>query len=475
MPSPTRKVRRRASLWFERVLTAIAAADLGLVVFDLSYIPWRDFYVLKLPAALHETYDRIKGIEPYRDTQQYINRVEDLKIQVALSGLESPPVEAILVDLRQRSIDMIEDNPFQLANKTGNLERIKNQVRAYIGKESAKDAFQIFWSQNHLKQNWDASIAFYERNLQPNLRTNYFRQIGENSEFIDQFWRLDSIFIAFFSVEYLARTWTISRRLGIGWREAMLWRWFDLFLLLPVFRWLRVIPVMVRLDHAEILDLSPLQRQVSGFAIASVASEITETVVIQVLDQLQTSIRQDAIRSILQTIEQQQNAYVDINNVDEVSELSKRLIQVSVYDVLPKIRPDLEALLNHTIFSAVESLPAYQNVKFLPGMQELPKRLSQDIVTQVVGSLYDGMINAIEDPIGAELTQKLTQNFAIALKLEVEKPINLNEIENLLIDFLEEAKVNYVRRASTNDVELVVQETKRLREAADRRSASSSL
>ena len=470
MPTHTRKVRSRASLWFERVLTAIAAADLGLVFFDLSYIPWRDVYVLKLPAAVHETYDPIKGIEPYRDTQQYIDRVEDLKTQVALTGIESPPVEAILVDLRQRSIEMIEENPFQLANKTGNLERIKNQVRAYIDQESAKDAFQIFWSQQHLKQNWDSSIAFYERNLQPNLRTNYFRQIGENSEFIDHFWRIDLIFMAFFGVEYLTRTWTISRRVGIGWREAMLWRWFDLFLLLPAFRWLRVIPVMVRLDHAEILDLSPIKRQASGFAIASVANEITETVVIQVLDQLQTSIRQDAIVSILQTIEHEQDSYVDLNNVDEASELSRRLIHVSVYDVLPKIRPDLEALFNHTIFSTVESLPAYQSIKFLPGMQELPKRLAQDIVTQIVGALYDGIVGAIEDPIGAELTQKLTQNFATALKLEVEKPVNLDEIENLLVAFLEEAKVNYVRRSSTNDVELVVKETQRLREAADRRS-----
>jgi hypothetical protein len=470
MPSHTRKVRRRASVWFERILTAIAAADLGLVFFDLSYISWRDFYVLKAPAALHETYDHLKGIEPYRDTQQYIDRVNDLKTQVALTGLESPQVEAILADLRQRSIDMIDENPFQLANKTGNLERIKNQLRAYIGNESAKDAFQVFWSQDYLKQNWEASIAFYDRELLPNFRTNYFRQIGENSEFIDDFWKLDLIFIAFFGLEYLARTWTISRRIGIGWREAMLWRWFDVFLLLPVFRWLRVIPVVVRLDRAEILDLSPIRRQASEFVIASVASEITETVVIQVLDQLQTSIRQDAIISILQNIEQQQDTYVDLNNVDEVNEISKRLISVSVYDVLPKIRPDLEALLNHTILSSVESLPAYQSVKFLPGMQELPKRLSQEIVTQFVGALYDGIVGAIEDPIGAELTEKLTQNFAAALKLEIEKPTNLNEIEDLLIAFLEEAKINYVRRSSTNDIELVVQETKRLREAAEQRS-----
>jgi hypothetical protein len=469
MPSRTRTVHRRVSLWFERILTAIAAADLGLVLFDLSYIPWRDFYVLKAPAAIHETYDQIKGIEPHRDTQQYIDRVNDLTTQIALTGIESPQVETILADLRQRSIDMIEENPFQLANKTGNLERIKNEIRAYIENESAKDSFQIFWSQDYLKQNWDTSIAFYEQELLPNFQTNYFRTIGENSEFIDDFWRLDLVFISFFGLEYLARTWTISRRVGIGWREAMLWRGFDLFLILPAFRWLRVIPVVVRLDRAEILDLSPLRRQASEFILASVSGEITQTVVIQVLDQLQTSIRQDVILSLLQNIEQQQASYIDLNDVDEVDELSKRLINVSVYDVLPKIRPDLEALLHHTIFSTIQSLPAYQSVQFLPGMQDVPKRLSQDVATQLIGALYDGIVGAIEDPIGAKLTQNLTQNFATALKTEVEKPTNLDEIENLIIAFLEEAKINYVRRSSTSDVELVVQETKRLREAAEQR------
>jgi len=468
MPSRTPKVRNRVSLWFERILTTIAAADLGLVLFDLSYLPWRDFYVLNAPAALHETYDRLKGIEPHRDTQQYSDRVNDLTTQVALTGIESPQVDAILADLRQRSIDMIDENPFQLADKTGNLERIKNDIRAYIDNESAKDSFQVFWSQDHLKRNWDTSIIFYKQELLPNFQTNYFRKIGENSEFIDDFWRLDLIFVSFFSLEYLARTWTISRRLGIGWREAMVWRWFDVFLILPAFRWLRLIPVVIRLDRAEILDLSPIRRQVSEVILASIAAEITETVVIQVLDQLQTSIRQDMILSILRNVEQQQATYINFNDVNEVDELSKRLIHVSVYDVLPKIRPDLEALLHHTIFSTIEAFPAYQSVQFLPGMQDLPKRLSQDVVTQLVGALYGGIVGALEDPIGGKLTQNLTQNFATALKAEVEKPINLDEIENLIIAFLEEAKINYIRRSSANDVEFVVRETKRLREAAKR-------
>ncbi|MGD1902938.1 MAG: hypothetical protein ACFB9N_11960 [Geitlerinemataceae cyanobacterium] len=460
-----RKVRSRLSLWFERALAAIALADLGLVIFDLTYISWRDFYVLSVPPAIHETYDRVKGIEPYRDTEQYIERVEDLKTQVALTGVESEEVEVILADLRERSIETIEDNPFQLAEKTGNLERIKNSVRDYIGNDSAKDSFRELWSQAHLRENWEASIELYEAELYPNFRTNYFRGISETGDFVDRFWFIDSFFIAFFGLEFLTRTWVMSRRLGTGWREAMLLRWFDVPLLLPFYRWLRVIPVAVRLDRAQILDLEPLRRRASEFVLAGVAAEMTETVVIQVLDQVQTAIRQDALLNALQSLEQPED-YIDLNNVDEVEELSQRLIGVSVYDVLPKIRPDLESLLHHTVFGAVEALPAYQSLKLVPGMEELPKRISHE----VVGAIYDGIVGAIEDPVGAELTQNLTQNFAKALKTEVEKPKNLDEIESLLVALVDEIKINYVQRSGTRDIEAVVRETKRLQAAANQRS-----
>jgi len=446
-------------------MVAIATVDLGLVAFDMTYIPWRDFYVLHAPDVLHETYDRVKGIEPYRDTQQYIDRVEDLKTQVALTGLESEEAEAILADLRDRSIETIEDNPFQLADKTGNLERIKNDVRDYIGNESAKDSFRIFWSRGHLRDNWEASIEFYDSELYPNFRTNYFRAISETGDFVDRFWYLDSFFIAFFGLEFLARTWVIARRLGIGWREAMMLRWFDIPLLLPFYRWLRVLPVAIRLDRAQILDLEPLRRRASEFVLAGVAAEMTETVVIQVLDQVQTAIRQDALVEALRSLEQSDD-YIDLNDVDEVEELSQRLIGVSVYDVLPKIRPDLEALLQHTVFGAVEALPAYQSLKLVPGMQDLPKRISHE----VVGAIYGGIVGAIEDPVGAKLTQNLTQNFATVLKTEVEKPKNLDEIEALLVALVDEIKINYVRRSGTRDIETVVREAKRLQEAAERRA-----
>ena len=103
----------RRSLWFERLMALLALANLLLVLFDLSYIPLRDFwlhgkvkvlgftlgpvqvpgYFIRIPLPpIAKWYDPIKGIEPYRDTQQYLQRVDDLENQISLTGVRSPQV-----------------------------------------------------------------------------------------------------------------------------------------------------------------------------------------------------------------------------------------------------------------------------------------------------------------------------------------------------------------------------------------------
>jgi hypothetical protein len=39
-----------------------------------------------------------------------------------------------------------------------------------------------------------------------------------------------------------------------------------------------------------------------------------------------------------------------------------------VYQILPKIRPDLEALLQHNLEKAIKQSPAYQSIEQLPGL-----------------------------------------------------------------------------------------------------------
>lgn len=442
---------------------AIAATvNLGLVLFDLSYIPWRDFYLRNFP-GLTQVYDPIKGIEPDRETQNYLEAVNALKEQVSQTGLQSKQVETQLQELRRLSVEMIQNNPFQQAYHSGTLEKIKNRLRDRIHNKSASESFSIFWSQAHLSTyGWQREIQFFERQIQPLIQVNYYRQIGENGQFVDSFWLIDLPFVLLFGLEFLARTFYISRRhTNFTWIEAMMWRWYDVFLLLPFWRWLRVIPVLIRLDQAKLLNLHSVRQQINRGIVANFASELTSIVVIRVINQLQGSIRRGELSSWL-LHPQARRPYIDINNVNEVEAIANLLVQTAVYQVLPKIQPDVVAILRHNIESVLNQSPIYSGLKNLPGLGNLPTQMTEQLAIQVTQSVYNTLVAAVEDPVGAKLSSQLVQHLSEVLLAEVQKKQTLEEIQALLSDMLEEVKLNYVQPWSQEDVEQVMNETRRL-------------
>ncbi|WP_196510349.1 hypothetical protein [Nostoc sp. NZL] len=81
-------------------------------------------------------------------------------------------------------------------------------------------------------------------------------------------------------MELLARTFYISRRdRSLSWLEAILRRWYDIFLLLTFWRWLRIIPVTIRVYQADLLNIEPLRSQLNHDFAVSFAEEITVMVV----------------------------------------------------------------------------------------------------------------------------------------------------------------------------------------------------
>lgn len=492
----------RRSLWFERVMALIASANLLLVLFDLSYIPFRNFWLqgrIKIP-LLNQTiqvplppltrwYDPYKGIEPNRDTREYLKIVDNLEKQLGLMQLPPLQTQEILTRLRSRqtaeilevlrlqSEEMVDNNPFLVANKTGTLEKIKNRMREHVPnpKDSSKEAFQQFWSQNYLEINGvKGELNFFNEKIRPLIETNYYRPIGENGEFIDRFWKIDLPFVILFGLEFLARTWLISRRhTAISWRDAMLWRWYDLFLVLPFslvpfLRYgllLRIIPVTIRLSQAELIDLERIQKQMSQGFVATIAEDLTEVVVVRVINQVQGSIRGGDLARWLS--QREVRPYIDLNNTDEVAAIATLLTQLVVYQILPKIRPDLEALLQHNLEKAIKQSPAYQNLEQLPGLGQLQQQLTERLTKEVIQAVYDGLNAAMEeDPVGDQLMKRLIEHLSEALGTELQGKQTLQEIQTLLTDLLEEVKVNYVERLSEEDFEEILEQTRAIRHIA---------
>jgi hypothetical protein len=462
--------------WFERLMTLVALGNLTVVLFDISYVPWRDFYFRELP-LLTQVYDPFKGIKPHRDTQKYLESLDELKDQLVQTGLPSPQVTAKLQELDNLSVKMIEEDPFRVASKSGTLEKIKDRIRdrAPNPQDSAKQSFKTFWSQDYLtKQGWQKEINWFDSKIKPLIATNYYRAIGENGEFKDDFWMIDLPFIIIFAIEFLARTYTISRRHpSVTWRAAMLWRWYDIFMLLPFWRLLRVLTVTIRIHQAKMPDLQPIRTQISRGFVANFAQELTEVVVIQLINQMQQSITSGELGK--QLFQSQKQRYLDINNINEIEAIATHLVQITVYKVLPQLQPDLEALLRYNIEMFLKQSPLYQGWKQVPGLGNLPAQLAEQLVAELskLATLgpqdaYEAFKIASEDPVGTKLSSQLVQHFGQALGAQLQQQQTWQEIQILLCDFLEEFKINYIQRLSEEDFEKILEQAKELQRIAPR-------
>jgi hypothetical protein len=458
-----RKVSRRLDLWFERFMAIAATVSLGLVVFDLSYISWRDLYLRSFSPIVH-LYDPVKGIQPHRETENYLVAVKALEEQVSQNGLQSPQTAAKLEEVRRLSTEIIDTNPFVAANKTGTLEKIKNRMRDRIAEKSAKQAFAKFWSQPYLlKKGWNQEIDFFNSRIQPLIATNYYRQIGENGEPLDRFWLIDLPFTLLFGIELLGRSFFIKRRHPeFSWLEAILWRWYNLLLIIPFWQWMRIIPVLIRLDKSGIMNLQSIRTQIHRGIVSNFAEELTEIVIVRVINQVQISIKRGELTRWLSQKEAFRQ-YIDINDVNEVEALTTIFIQTVIYQVFPKVQPEIIAILQHNIDIALKQSPVYRNLQILPGVGQMQTQLSEQMATQIATNLYNAIITVAEDPTSGKLSSQLMQRFTDILGGEMQKKHVISEIQTLLFDFLEEIKLNYVQRLSQEDFEQIIEQTRKMK------------
>ena len=423
-------------------MAIIASISLIVSMFDLTYIPCRDFYFRNLPDVI-EQYDRFKGIEPHRETERYLNAVEQLELTVKQTGLASAQTRSWLQQLDTLSVSLIQNNPFQVAEKTGNLEKIKNQVRDRVQNQSAKGSFQTFWSQAYLtKAGWSKEISFYDQRIKPLIVTNYYRRLDISGNYVDLFWQIDLIFIGIFAIDLLGRAYHIRRHnRNLSWLQAIVRRWYDLILLLPFAQFLRVVPVLIRWHQAKLVNLSVIQSELNRLFVGQIVTELTDAVVIQILSQTQGAIKQGQIAQMI--VRYLKQPHIDLNNTNEIEVLFELILEVIVYRVIPKIQPDLEAIFRHLFQKALLESPAYRNLKLLPGIGELPAQAIDRVVKEVSGSIYIALTKILEDPDSGNLSRRLAETLTQSIGDEMQRGQTIVKIESLLYDLLEEVKVTY--------------------------------
>ncbi|MGB8700774.1 MAG: hypothetical protein WCD18_15260 [Thermosynechococcaceae cyanobacterium] len=447
----------------DAVMALIAVLNFGLVLFDLSYIRLRDVYLRYLP-PIPQGYDWVKGIEPHRETTQYLALVDQLKAAIAQQGLQSAQSEALLEQLRDRSVVMIAEDPFRGANKSGSLEKIKNRLRQHMKNESAKESFRQFWSLNHLtEQNWRRELALFDTQIRPSIAANYFRPIDESGDFVDRFWQIDSPFIALLAVDLLIRVLWIRSRHRNGWGDALLWRWYDVLFFLPFWRMVRIIPVVMRLHQAGLINLSHVQTQVNRNLAENIAGEVAELVLLQTLSIAQNTVRQGALRQILNL----SPTVVDTNDIDELAVIVRRSLEVSLQSVLPNLQPELSALIQHYLDQAIAQTPLSRTLGGLPGLTPFTAELAQQMGHQILQILTVALKVGLTDERGQQLAQQLGQSALSHLQTGLTQQRTLSEIETLLIDWIEELKVTLLQQLDAQDSQQTLAEAEAKRQLKD--------
>ena len=452
----------KANNWWQKIIAPIAVINLCLVLFNLSYLPFRDIYLRYTPVLIR-IYDPVKGIEPHPDTETYLDTVGQLKQQLSQTGLQSPSTRELLTSLQVQSIDLIAENPFLAANKLGTFAKLKHRMEYYCQTRSARKAFSQFWSEEYLERvQPKVALAFFESKIEPLLKTNYYRAIDENGLYVDNFWRIDFFFVVFFALEYLARTFRVARnRKDLNWWDAMLRYWYDVLMLIPIWRWLRVIPVTVRIHKSGWFDTEKVLAQITHEPAAYISQRASAFLIIQLLTQTQEALEDGTVAKILSS---SSSTGIKVGQEDKINLIIDRLIGLTIYQVLPEVQPDLEALLQHSLRGALQESDIYQTLKDIPGIANLPTEVTEQLADYLSQATYDVLVNSYTDTEGKILFEQLSDNFTHTLREQLKNRVTQSEIQKLLSNLLEEWKLNYIKGSKEKNPEEILAEADKIQE-----------
>ena len=482
---PTATGSRAGRRW-DRFVAFWAAFNLVWVGFDLTYVPLRTFWLQRrlhpipsVPLAVPLTFlpditpwvDPIKGIEPHRETSAYLRSFQRLD-QALLAGSGGSGLSAdqrrLLALQSEDTLRLFDSNPFVAANAPGTMERIKGRLRQRADRDSARDAAQLLLSPQWLATHpWDQERQFWNAQVLPLVSTSYYRTIDGNGRPTDHFWRYDLLlFQSVFCFDILLRAYRLRRRLpGMRWRDALLRRWIDLPLLLPFWRWLRVVPVLERLQASRLINIEPLRAVVSRAVVALLAVELFEVLALQLIDGLQQLIRSRRWPARIRSLRSHQMVIHDDER--ELVQLLRIWAPLLLARVVPRLAPELQGVLGHALQQSLQSTMVPPPLRRLQPLLQVEKDLSRQLAVGVVESLLDltrstGERLGRRDDQQMELLQRFVDRFWEELASALEQGPVLERSQALLCAFLEEFKANYVSQISRAGIEGLIDELDQL-------------
>lgn len=478
----------RSRIWhnWDRFVALWAALNLVWVAVDVTYVPLRPIWLQRtlhpipsMPLAVPLPFlpditswmDSLKGIEPHRQTQAVALDFE--RLDALMQGhqvgtpLSTPQLQSLgtLVSL---SHQMIDTDPFQATVGSGTLEKIKNRFRQRANLDSSKQAVSLLLSQEWLKtHSWQGERQFWQSQVLPLVTRNYWRSIDENGRPTDQVWRVDLlVFQSVFLLDILLRTIRLRRKLpGLSWRDAFLRRWMDLPLLLPFWRWLRIVPVLERLQNIGLINLEPLRAVISRGVVALLALELFEVLALQIMDGVQEQVRSPRWPMRLRALRSHQT--VVSHDEKELVELVRLWAPLLLVRVAPRLAPELQDVLGHALQQSLQRTLVPAPLRQLQPLLDVEQGFSRQLSQGVVESLLDlsrstGARLGRRDDEQLRLLQHFIDRFWEELALALEEGPALERSQDLLCAGIERIKHTYLSQISRAGIAGLIDELDQL-------------
>jgi hypothetical protein len=423
----------------------LAIINVSLIIFDMTYLWIRPFYTRHLPVVTR-IYDPVRGIEPEPVTQAYLAQVAKLPT-TEISNADRLATQMTLAELRELSLEVIDDNPFERSG----LER--NRIRLFVGMEDflieegsldrsrhvSQSVSDLFWSLEPDPGRLVARRRFFDTDLAPLLEANFFRRYGPNGRLVDNFWWIDLPFLVIFIVEFLVRWYLAVRRQTYPrWFFFPIFNWYDVLGIMPfkgmrLFRLFRIASIYIRLhrsEHSRIGD-DPVSRTAKYFANI-ISEEISDMVSLRILNETQEELREGTHKRIIRTavanhrdalaaqlalhlrdlltdttVRRQARGFLD-TNLDNAVESAQALRRVPLPDSV--LRP-LVSAIGESVFDAfADTLAATMSS---PEGQRAVESIVADAVDRLVVEITEGELERVVREISIEVIGHMKETVAV--------------------------------------------------------------
>ncbi|MEB3330629.1 MAG: hypothetical protein VKQ33_15495 [Candidatus Sericytochromatia bacterium] len=299
-----------------------------------------------------------------------------------------------------------------------------------------------FWSAENLTpERLDGEMAWFEAEVVPLLARNYWQTYRENGEPANFFWLIDCLFLPIFLAEFVARG-VLGVRRGVYPNFTLFFaaRWYDVIYALPLVMYalpsamqgplhvVRIISVSARMERLGLINPVAILRPYLARPLDAVADLVN----IKLLTSYQDGVREFSLEKALNTLTPRQRR--------ELEALIEANLTMVVEQVLPDVRPTLEALVTRTAHQALEQAPAYAQLRELPLLGDWPELVLRRAVAESVAQVQATMLRAVNDPSNVALTRDLVTTMANSLLRHMATLGTEAQVKAMVVDVLEEQK-----------------------------------